>query len=164
MADKRIPRVGTAVIIQKNNEVLLGMRINAHGAGTWACPGGHLEFMESWEDCVRREVKEETGLELGKVKFYTATNDIFQDEGKHYITLFLDGEYIGGEPKLLEPNKCEDWRWFRQNNLPRNLMIPLKNLRYSLVFLKLNTTLLETNLKSPVSTGIAVPENKFKAL
>ena len=57
------PRVGIGVIVMRNGLVLLGERIGAHGAGTWALPGGHLEFGESVEQCARREVWEETGLE-----------------------------------------------------------------------------------------------------
>ena len=125
---EKIPRVGTAVIIQRDGEVLLGLRKNAHGAGTWACPGGHLEFMESWEGCARREVKEETGLRLGEVKFYAVTNDLFRDEEKHYNTIFMDGEYIGGMPRRMEPNKCDKWMWFSRGDLPGNLMLPIQNL------------------------------------
>jgi 8-oxo-dGTP diphosphatase len=44
--DKR-PLIGVAVIVIKEDEVLLGKRKNSHGSGTWAFPGGHLEFKES---------------------------------------------------------------------------------------------------------------------
>ncbi len=41
------PLVGIAVLVINDNRVLLGKRKNAHGSGTWAFPGGHLEFNES---------------------------------------------------------------------------------------------------------------------
>ena len=53
--DKR-PLIGVAVIVIKENRVLLGKRKNSHDSGTWAFPGGHLEFKESIKDCARREV------------------------------------------------------------------------------------------------------------
>ena len=59
-----VVRVGVAVIIKHQNTILLGERIGAHGANTWATPGGHLEFGESVEQCAIREVFEETGLKL----------------------------------------------------------------------------------------------------
>ena len=44
--DKR-PLIGIAVMVVKEDRVLLGKRKNSHGSGTWAFPGGHLEFNES---------------------------------------------------------------------------------------------------------------------
>jgi 8-oxo-dGTP diphosphatase len=43
------PLIGVSVIIIKDNQVLLGKRKNSHGSGTWAFPGGHLEFNETIE-------------------------------------------------------------------------------------------------------------------
>ena len=60
-------RVGVAVIIMRQNTILLGERIGAHGANTWATPGGHLEFGEAVEQCAIREVYEETGLNLSLI-------------------------------------------------------------------------------------------------
>ncbi len=57
--------------------------------GTYALPGGHLDFGESFEQCAAREVKEETGLNVQDVRFLTATNTVFGDAGKHYVTIFL---------------------------------------------------------------------------
>lgn len=39
--------------------------------------------------CTERETEEETGLKVKAVSLLTATNDIFEAEGKHYITLFV---------------------------------------------------------------------------
>jgi 8-oxo-dGTP diphosphatase len=64
-------------------------------AGTHQFPGGHLEYGESFADCAIREVLEETGLEIGDVKFLTATNDVMADEGKHYVTVFVTCVIVG---------------------------------------------------------------------
>ena len=64
-------------------------RRGSHGAETWAPPGGHLEFGESFENCAMREVLEETGLKINGLKIAAATNDIFTNENKHYATIFL---------------------------------------------------------------------------
>jgi ADP-ribose pyrophosphatase YjhB (NUDIX family) len=59
-------------------------------------PGGHLEYGESFAETAAREVLEETGLEVGDIKFLTATNDVF-GEGKHYITIFVTCVIVGEE-------------------------------------------------------------------
>ncbi|MCK8120174.1 NUDIX hydrolase [Pseudoalteromonas sp. 2CM32C] len=120
-------RVGVAVIIMRQNTILLGERIGAHGANTWATPGGHLEFGESVEQCAIREVFEETGLNVSQITKLDFTNDIFSAENKHYITLYVKADYDGGEPVLNEPNKCIQWRWCDINNLPSPLFTSLKN-------------------------------------
>jgi 8-oxo-dGTP diphosphatase len=56
---------------------------------TWALPGGHLEFCESFETCSEREILEETGLQIRDIRFLTATNSVFEAEGKHYVTIFM---------------------------------------------------------------------------
>jgi 8-oxo-dGTP diphosphatase len=122
------PKVGVGVIIIKDKQVLLGRRKSAHGQGTWCFPGGHLEFHEELEACARREVLEETGLHLKNVRAETFTNDIFPDEGKHYITLYMRAEVASGQVAVAEPDKCEQWAWFAWDNLPEPLFIPIQNL------------------------------------
>ncbi|MBU1706255.1 NUDIX domain-containing protein [Patescibacteria group bacterium] len=124
------PKVGVGVMIIKNGKVLLGKRKNAHGEGAWCFPGGHLEFGESWKECAIRETKEEVGIKIKNVRFATATNDLFSKEDKHYITIFMLADYVSGEVKLLEPDKCEKWDWFewKKDKLPKPLFVPQKNL------------------------------------
>ena len=122
------PLIGIGVIIIRAGQILLGKRRNAHGAGSWCCPGGHLEYGESFETCARREVKEETGLEIENIRPGSFTNDLFSQEGKHYVTLFMLADCPRGEPRVLEPEKCESWDWFPVGTLPRPLFLPLENL------------------------------------
>lgn len=126
----QMPGVGLAVIVMKEGKVLLGKRKNAHGEGTWAFPGGHLEFCEKFEDCAKREVSEETGLDVDLIDKYPirATNDIFTKEDKHYVTLFMRANYTGGKPRRIEPEKCEEWKWFGWQWVPSPLFTPVQNL------------------------------------
>ena len=48
------PKVGVGVMVLKDGKVLLTRRKGSHGAGEYSFPGGHLEYMESFEDCARR--------------------------------------------------------------------------------------------------------------
>ncbi len=122
------PKVGLGVIVVKDSKVLLGQRLNAHGEGSWCPPSGHLEFGESWEECAIREVLEETGLKVKNITFVICTNDIFKEENKHYITIYVQAEWTSDEPKVLEPDKMIKWQWFDWNNLPQPLFLPVQHL------------------------------------
>jgi len=122
------PRVGVGVIVSKDQQVLLLRRRNVHGAGTWSTPGGHLDFGESPEQCAVREVKEETGLDIDAVVFRAITNDVFTVEGRHYITIWMEGRYLGGEPTVAAPEEASEIGWFPWDALPQPLFLPLQHL------------------------------------
>ncbi len=122
------PKIGVGVIVIKGNKVLLGKRKNVHGEGTWCFPGGHLEFGEKIEECARREVEEETGIRIKNLRIGPFTNDIFREEGKHYVTLYVISDYDSGEVRVKEPEKCERWEWFEWDKLPSPLFLPIQNL------------------------------------
>lgn len=108
------PRIGVGVfVLNEKNEFVFGQRKGSHGTGTWALPGGHLELHESFEDCARREVLEETGLNIDTLEFLTATNSPRIDGTKHYVTIFMVAKpkVFGSQPRLLEPEKCAGWEW-----------------------------------------------------
>ncbi len=120
-----IPRVGVGILVEHDGKVLLGKRLNSHGAHTWAPPGGHLEFGESIEDCAMRELKEETSLEISQVQFEAVTNDVLS-ENKHYVTIVMKTAYNGGSIEICEPHKCEGWFWFSWDELPTPLFKPFE--------------------------------------
>ncbi|MBD5398047.1 NUDIX domain-containing protein [bacterium] len=123
-------RVGVGLyIFNEHNQVLLGLRKSPHGFNTWCPPGGHMEFGETNEEAAIREAKEETNLTINAndVWLEGVTNDFFKETEKHYITLHLFCKKYKGEPKVMERNKCAEWKWFDINNLPENLMLSNKN-------------------------------------
>ncbi len=118
------PKVGVGVAVLRENQVLLGKRIGSHGEGEWAFPGGHLEFGETIEACAKRELLEETGLQALVLETGGWSSDVMAED-KHYITLFAVVRQFEGEPKLLEPEKCEGWQWFPLDALPEPLFAPI---------------------------------------
>lgn len=109
-----VVRVGVGVVVRNpsDGKILVGERYGSHGANKLAFPGGHLEMNESWEECARREVYEETGLQLGPITHAATTNDPMPAEGKHYITIFMQADARAGQtPVNLEPHKCKGWKW-----------------------------------------------------
>jgi len=110
-------KIGIGVMILKNNKVLLGKRKGSHGEGEYAFPGGHLEYMESFENCARREAREESGIEIKNVEFLFLSN-LKKYDPKHYVHIGLIANWKSGKPKVLEPKKCESWNWYDLENLP----------------------------------------------
>ena len=120
------PQVGTAILITREDKVLLMKRKGPHGAGTWSPPGGHLDFGETLEGCAAREAKEEVGIEVFDIGFRAVTNDIFEAEKKHYITIWLEGKPVG-EPTIVSEQEVEEIGWFAWDALPEPLFLPLAN-------------------------------------
>ncbi len=90
-----------------------------------------MEFGETVDDCARRELQEETGLQVNVFAPGPYTSDVFETEGKHYVTLFVVAQCPDGEPQIMEPDKCSQWAWFRWSQLPTPLFAPLHTLQQS---------------------------------
>jgi 8-oxo-dGTP diphosphatase len=125
------PRVGIGVFIRKDHKFLMGKRLGAHGEGTWSVPGGHLEFGETFEQTARREVLEETGLHIQNVRFAGLTNDIFKEDNKHYVTVWMLSDYKSGQLSIREPDKFIQQGWFDFDSLPTPLFLPWRQLLVS---------------------------------
>ncbi len=112
-----------ALIINDRNETLLVKRTSKsrNEAGFWSKPGGTVEFGENVEDAVKREIKEELGIDIKLIKFLGFTNHIIESENQHWIAFNYLAKIIRGGPKNLEPEKIEEIKWFNFNNLPENL-------------------------------------------
>ncbi len=127
-ASRRPELVGVGVIVVRGEEVLFGLRRGAHGGGTWSFPGGHVDDGESAEACALRELEEETGLRAVNPRRVGKSEDDFP-EGFRYRTIFVRVDWAGGEPAVREPQACARWRWFRWDDAPEPLFLPVASLR-----------------------------------
>lgn len=118
------PLVGLSVLVVKHGKLLLGKRRGSHGAGEYAAPGGHLEHLESFQTCAAREVLEETGIEIGPLRFLRVLNAT-QYAPKHYVDLAFVAEWRAGEPEVREPDKVDRWDWYAIDDLPSPLFAML---------------------------------------
>lgn len=123
------PLVGVVVILRRNGKILLGKRKSKHQYGKWGFPGGHLEKYETILACAQRELFEETGLECSNLEQVYLDEHVYLEEDKHYITIFLAGDYIQNREAIVtEPDKCENWQWFGPDELPSPLMVCIEHL------------------------------------
>lgn len=90
------PTLGLGVFVFRSRSDLrfvFGRRKGSLGAGTYSLTGGHLELGETFEEGARREVREETGLEVEGVRFLSVVENFFggrgDGEGRHYVTVFM---------------------------------------------------------------------------
>ena len=116
-------RVGVGVFVFKDGKFLMQKRQGSHGEGSWSLPGGHLEFGESFEETAKREVKEESNLNIKNVRFGAVTNDHFVDEHKHYVTIWMLSDWESGEVENMEPQKCTAQTWNTFDDLPEPLFL-----------------------------------------
>ncbi len=112
-------KVGVGIMVVRGNEVLLGRRKGSHGAGEYAWPGGHLEYGETIEQCIAREISEETGLTVRPVRPVSLSNALKYD--RHYVDIQYLVEYVEGTPETREPDKVEGWGWYSLDALPEPL-------------------------------------------
>ena len=112
-----------ALIINDKNEALLVKRgvKSKNEVGVWSKPGGAVEFGEKVEDAVKREIKEELGVGIELSKFLGFTNHIIKSENQHWVTFNYLAKIIEGEPKIMEPEKIAEIKWFNLKNLPEKL-------------------------------------------
>lgn len=122
------PKVGIGVLVINDGKLLLGERIYSHCSGTWCPPGGHLEFGETPSQCAARELEEETGLIATTIIPGPWSNDFFERENKHYVTLFMFVTAFEGKLRVTEPEKCASWQWFDFDKLPQPLFLSLSQL------------------------------------
>lgn len=120
-------RIGVEGILLKEGKVLMYKRNKKFGKGLWELPGGHLEFREDFKDCIIREFKEETGLDVKAEKLVSI--DFNEMYGNHYLTFAFLVSHVNSEQKvqLLEPHAHQEWKWFDMDSLPADLFISVEN-------------------------------------
>lgn len=121
---KIIPAV--YLILEKNGQMLLSRRYNTGNEdGNYSLIAGHLEGNESFRQAMTREAEEEAGIILNpadlKVIHITHKRKTISDDGER-MDIFLIASKWKGEIKNMEPDKCDDLKWFSTDNLPENIV------------------------------------------
>lgn len=96
------PRPGASALVLRGDTVLLVERSKPPRIGVWSLPGGRIEPGEPAREAARREVKEETGVEVAIEGLVDVVDVILRDAdgglGLHYTLAVFRGHWIAGEP------------------------------------------------------------------
>jgi len=115
------------LVLMKENKILLARRYNTGFFDSYYCfPAGHLDGGETLKQAMVRETKEEIGIVLNPSDLeliHTINRKVPNNER---IDFFFTTQKWQGEPKILEPEKCDDLNWFELNNLPDNIIPYIK--------------------------------------
>jgi ADP-ribose pyrophosphatase YjhB (NUDIX family) len=117
----------TALIVDAQERLLLMKRSDS---GCWAPPGGAVELGEVVEDAARREVREETGLEVGKMSLFGVFSgpELFHrypnGDEVYNVTIVYHALYTGGDIRL--NSEHTEWRWFAAADIPQDLSPPIR--------------------------------------
>jgi len=114
------------MVLIKDGKVLLHRRYNTgYEDGNYMLVAGHVEAEEGFRQAIIRESKEESDVDLKmedlEVVHVMNRWESFTDVGKRgRVDVFVRAHKWGGEPKNMEPEKCDDMDWFPLDNLPEN--------------------------------------------
>ena len=120
------PVIGVGVFVRNGTKVLVHQRKNAHGQDTWGLIGGHMEFGETPEQTAAREAKEEANIAIKNAKVIGITNDIMHAEQKHYITIFVEAEFVSGDLRTNDPTYISELQWCEVDKIPEPRFAPLQ--------------------------------------
>ena len=124
---KERPRVIPTVylVLTEDNRILLSRRYNTgFQDGKYSLPAGHLSGdEETFTQATVREGKEEIGVKIDPADLelvHVVHRRQTMPTNERRINLFFAAKKWEGEPTIMEPDKCDDLKWFDFNGLPRN--------------------------------------------
>lgn len=128
MAKERFKIIPTVyLILMKNNKILLSRRFNTgFQDGNYSFPAGHLDGNETMIQAMIREAKEEIGVNLNPADLKLVHVMHRKEPNEERVNFFFTAEKWNGEPKTMEPHKCDDLSWFEIDNLPSNTIPYIK--------------------------------------
>jgi 8-oxo-dGTP diphosphatase len=103
-------------VLDEAGRVLLARRGIEPFLGYWDTPGGFVEPGESLEECVRRELREEAGVEIAVGRLIATVPDIYGPTGDTTINAFFECRLTSGEPR--PDDDVAELRWFAPDELP----------------------------------------------
>jgi 8-oxo-dGTP diphosphatase len=109
-----------AVIFDSGGRVFLAKRgrETRNESGKWEFPGGGVEFGETLEHAISREVREEYGIEIVVLGLLDVVNHLIPEERQHWVSPTFLCTIASGTPCIREPHKCDEIAWFAIDGIP----------------------------------------------
>lgn len=106
--------VGVGAAIIKEGKLFITKRGKKakNERGKWEIPGGSVEYGETFEKAIKREIKEEHGIEIEILELLGICDHIIKSERQHWVSPTYICRLKRGTPKILEPDKCDEIGWF----------------------------------------------------
>lgn len=119
---------GGVLIVNSKREILLKKRgkKSRNEIGFWEKAGGIIEYGEKVSDAVRREVREELGIEIDIFGYFPHTDHIIKNDKQHWVAFNYLAKIKKGIPKNMEPEKCDEIKWFSLDKLPKKIVQPTR--------------------------------------
>ena len=119
---------GGVLVFNKNKEVLLMKRgkTSKNEVGYWNKVGGEVDYGEKVINAMKRETREEAGIEIDIWGYLPHTDHIIKKDKQHWIGFNYLADVNSGEAKNMEPHKFDDVRWFSLKKLPKKLAQPTR--------------------------------------
>ena len=116
-----------AILVFNQGKLLLGKRIRKNKFEGWQCPGGYLVKGETPVDAGRRLCSQKAGLEISDIRQGPYTNNLFTTRPpiQHSVTLYLIAQEYSIVNRALFEEKNTCWSWYKIEELPELLFLPL---------------------------------------
>jgi 8-oxo-dGTP diphosphatase len=113
---------GGVLIFNKKKEILLMRRAKTRNEdGWWSKPGGGVEYGEKAIVSMKREIKEEAGINIDIWGYLPHTDHIIKKDKQHWVAFNYLGSLKSGTAKIMEPEKCDRIGWFSLDKLPKKI-------------------------------------------
>ncbi|MEK6937375.1 MAG: NUDIX hydrolase [Nanoarchaeota archaeon] len=115
----KIPRAGSAILIEHNGKYLLGKRNKKNYLNFWVIPGGKVEWGESLEQAGIREFKEETNLDIEIIKFLKWKEIINTKDDYHRYVFFFLGKLKNDDFDIKTNEDVSEAKFFSADELSK---------------------------------------------
>ncbi|MFO7974938.1 MAG: NUDIX hydrolase [Candidatus Hydrogenedentota bacterium] len=117
------PRIRVATILRKDDTILLVQHVK-EGHAYWLLPGGGVDFGETLAEALKREVREETGLEAEVGDIALVHDSLPPDKHRHIVNIYFWGQISAGTLRKGDDPRLSEVRFVPIRDLISLEMIP----------------------------------------